>query len=251
MTPYQILGIGKYSSPEDIKKAYRKLAQRYHPDRNKAPNAEARFKQVKEAYELLSSGSYEEPKPQPAPQATPPQWDQHQSRSVTLRCTFKDVFVGNHIHVPGTPFLAKPPYGVSPGTAMRMVCRTLDQRHQDVFDITWDVYDPAAFYEVRRIGTKNKLTCKIIVTSAQVLAKAEVILPNINPAASSFAITLQAASPLRVPYAGLQTEDGRGDLYVYLDIIHKDLKDERYDILLELQAQCAKAVADYKQSVFT
>jgi DnaJ-class molecular chaperone len=255
MNPFQILGIGKFSTPDEIKKAYRKLAQRYHPDRNKAPSAEAKFKQVKEAYELLSSGGYEEPKAAPAPT---PEWTarpgyntQGYSQHVTLRCTFKDTFVGNLIPIPGTPFVAKPPYGVSPGFNHRMVCRTLDQRSQDTFDITWDIYDPAAFYTIKNYGNKRRLTCKLIVSAAQVLAKAEVTLPNINPAASSFTIKLQANSPLRVPRAGLQGTDGRDDLYVELDIIYKDLKDERYDILLELQSQCQKAIADYKQGVFT
>ena len=52
---YQILGISKNASAEDIKKAYRKLARKYHPDLNPGDkNAEARFKEVNEAQEVLS-----------------------------------------------------------------------------------------------------------------------------------------------------------------------------------------------------
>jgi molecular chaperone DnaJ len=54
---YEILGVVKNASDEDIKKAYRKLAMKHHPDRNqgdKAKEAEAKFKEVKEAYEMLS-----------------------------------------------------------------------------------------------------------------------------------------------------------------------------------------------------
>lgn len=51
---YDILGIPRTSSAEDIKKTYRKLARKYHPDLNKTAGAEARFKEIGEAYEVLS-----------------------------------------------------------------------------------------------------------------------------------------------------------------------------------------------------
>jgi molecular chaperone DnaJ len=51
---YDILGIDRSASQEEIKKAFRKLAMQYHPDRNKEDGAEARFKEVGEAYEVLS-----------------------------------------------------------------------------------------------------------------------------------------------------------------------------------------------------
>src|SRR3989338_11534614 len=54
---YEVLCVAKGASDEDIKKSYRKLAMKYHPDRNsgdKAKEAEEKFKEVKEAYELLS-----------------------------------------------------------------------------------------------------------------------------------------------------------------------------------------------------
>ncbi|WP_276356295.1 molecular chaperone DnaJ [Cohnella caldifontis] len=51
---YEVLGVGRGASADDIKKAYRKLAREYHPDVNKAPDAEAKFKEVKEAYDVLS-----------------------------------------------------------------------------------------------------------------------------------------------------------------------------------------------------
>ena len=52
---YKILGVSKSSSADEMKKAYRKLAMKYHPDRNKGDkNAEARFKDISEAYAVLS-----------------------------------------------------------------------------------------------------------------------------------------------------------------------------------------------------
>jgi len=50
---YDILGVGKNSSKEEIKKAYRNLAKQYHPDRNKSPDAADKFKEATSAYEVL------------------------------------------------------------------------------------------------------------------------------------------------------------------------------------------------------
>ena len=51
---YEVLGISKSASKDEIKKAYRKLSKKYHPDINKEPDADEKFKEVKEAYEVLS-----------------------------------------------------------------------------------------------------------------------------------------------------------------------------------------------------
>ena len=64
---YEVLGVPKNASEEEIRKAYRKLAMKYHPDRNQdgaSKDAEAKFKEAKEAYEMLSDaqkrGAYDQ-----------------------------------------------------------------------------------------------------------------------------------------------------------------------------------------------
>ena len=54
---YDILGVSKTASDDEIKSSYRKLAKKYHPDISKEDNAADKFKEVQEAYEILSDKS--------------------------------------------------------------------------------------------------------------------------------------------------------------------------------------------------
>ena len=51
---YEVLGLSKGASKEEIKRAYKKLSKKYHPDINKEADAEDKFKEIAEAYEVLS-----------------------------------------------------------------------------------------------------------------------------------------------------------------------------------------------------
>ena len=53
MNYYKVLGIDKSATKEDIKKAYKNLARKWHPDKNKSPDASQKFKEVSVAYQIL------------------------------------------------------------------------------------------------------------------------------------------------------------------------------------------------------
>ncbi len=79
---YEILGVEKKASADDIKSAYRKLAMQYHPDRNKAPDAEERFKEISEAYAVLSDQNKRQ------------QYDQFGHAGIDMRYSQEDIFRG-------------------------------------------------------------------------------------------------------------------------------------------------------------
>ena len=64
--PYEVLGVSRKASAEEIKKSFRKLAKKYHPDSNKGePKASARFNEINTAYEIL--GDEKNSRPQFSP----------------------------------------------------------------------------------------------------------------------------------------------------------------------------------------
>jgi len=79
---YEVLGVSKDASQEDIKRAYRKLAVQYHPDRNKSPDATDKFKEVSEAYAVISDDEKRS------------MYDQYGHAGIDGRYTTEDIFSG-------------------------------------------------------------------------------------------------------------------------------------------------------------
>jgi len=79
---YETLGVPRNASKEDVKKAYREMALKYHPDRNKTPEAEEKFKEISEAYAVLSDDEKRM------------QYDQYGHAGVDAKYTWDDIFRG-------------------------------------------------------------------------------------------------------------------------------------------------------------
>src|SRR3972149_2949393 len=79
---YEILGVDKKASADDIKSSYRKLAMQFHPDRNKSPDAEEKFKEISEAYAVLSDQNKRQ------------QYDQFGHAGIDQRYSQEDIFKG-------------------------------------------------------------------------------------------------------------------------------------------------------------
>lgn len=79
---YEILGLAKNASKDKVKQAYRKLALEYHPDRNKSPDAEEKFKEISEAYAVLSDDEKRQ------------QYDMFGHAGIGERYTPEDIFGG-------------------------------------------------------------------------------------------------------------------------------------------------------------
>src|SRR3989337_3421428 len=79
---YEVLGVARTASKDEIKNTYRKLAMQYHPDRNKSPEAEEKFKEISEAYAVLSDDEKKV------------QYDQFGHAGIGQRYTEEDIFRG-------------------------------------------------------------------------------------------------------------------------------------------------------------
>jgi len=79
---YEVLGVNKEASDKEIKSAYRKLAMTYHPDRSDAPDAEEKFKEISEAYAVLSDANKRK------------QYDQFGHSGISDRYSQEDLFRG-------------------------------------------------------------------------------------------------------------------------------------------------------------
>ncbi len=134
---YEILGIARDASPDDIKKAYRRLARELHPDVSPDPSTEERFKEVTAAYEILSDPAKRQ------------QYDRYGQGGPGMEFPFGDVADLFEAFFGGGGF----------GTTRRTTRRTRTRRGEDVFAETSLRFREAAFGAHRDLKVRRLQTC--------------------------------------------------------------------------------------------
>jgi hypothetical protein len=268
MNPYAVLGLVKGASKDEIKRAYRKLAQKYHPDRNKEANAERTFVLIKEAYDFLvsgksNSGVFEElkpapkPKPKPKPKPTAPPEKEYVWQTgygaknvdkVELLVTFSEAFTGAHIKVPNSPFTTYVRPGVQHGHKERRLLRS-QAGFEAYMDIEFKLYDPIGFYKLQAVDGIIRFCCHLEMTSGQVLSGFTHALKNVNPTDGPVMLTVPPdhGKSIRVPNAGLKLDEAgrRCDLYVIPVVRFTPIEKEIQPVLVALGRRVQEALKAY------
>jgi len=136
---YEILGVPRDATEEDIRKAYRKLAREHHPDVNAAPEAEARFKEISGAYEILGDPAKRQ------------QYDLYGSRGGPEAFPFGDVSEIFDVFFGGG--------GGGFGTRRRTRRRTRTERGEDVFTSVSLAFEEAVFGVERALSVEVLDVC--------------------------------------------------------------------------------------------
>jgi curved DNA-binding protein len=157
---YEVLGVAKTATPDEIKSAYRKLARKYHPDVNPGDKgAEDKFKEINEAYEVLSDGDKRKRYDQLGPNwkageefRPPPGWEGVQGGIGDFSDFFESLFGGRRAGRGGAGFVMR-------GRDVEAeIALTLEEAHRGVKrSITFQTSEPCP--DCRGTGAKDKKAC--------------------------------------------------------------------------------------------
>jgi hypothetical protein len=262
LNAYTVLGLSPGATTAAIKKAYRKLAQQYHPDRNSSPDAEEKFKLVKEAYEYLSSGvsgtgifkqaKAETPKPKPRPKKEPVWPTGYGATNIpkaVLTVSYSDAFTGVTVTIPNTPYKTYVRPGTQHGHKERRLC-SLSEGHQAYFDLEFRLYDPIGFYKIAEVDGYNRFCCHLEMTSGQVLSGFEHALKNVDPNGPPIIVKIPPnhGKYVRVPGMGLKLDESgrRSDLYIIPVVKFIPIKEEIQPVLVALNNSVQEALKAYR-----
>lgn len=265
MNAHQVLGLSPGATTAAVKRAYRKLAQKYHPDKNKETGAEKKFVLIKEAYEFLlsgksNSGVFDNPvlktkptKPNPKPKPTPaPVWQTGYGstnvKKIQLLVSFSDAYTGAKIRAPDTPFIIYVRPGVQNGYKERRLCRS-QQGYEDYLDIEYRLYDPSGFYKLQDLDGRLRVCCHLEITSGQLLCGFEHTLKNINPAAGPVIVIIPVnhCKYIQVHNAGIRLDEAghRSDLFVIPVVTMTSIDREIQPVLVALNKKVQESLKTY------
>lgn len=264
MNAYQVLGLSPGASKDAVKKAYRRLAQEYHPDRNSSPDAEEKFKLVKEAYEYLTSGIsgtgiFKElkpeppnPKPKPRPKKEPVWPTGYGANNVPkaiLTVSYSDAFTGATVTIPNTPYRTYVRPGTQHGQKERRLC-ALNDGHQAYFDLEFRLFDPIGFYKIADVDGVNRFCCHLEMTSGQVLSGFEHALKNVDPNGPPIIVKIPPdhGRYVRIPGMGLKLDEAgrRSDLYIVPVVRFTPIEKEIQPVLVALDRRVQEALKAYR-----
>jgi len=253
---YEVLGVKKDASKDDIKKAYRKLAQKYHPDRNSDEGAEDKFKEISKAYDTLyddqKRAAYDNPQPEGFQFRTSNMGGQggmddmirammeemmgrrtygsrQQYQMANVSITLEEAFTGTTRTLNGTPFNI--PAGVRNGSQLLLQ----DAKIGDII-IVINTNRHAKFKR-----SQDDLLTAVQIDAIEAMVGVECNLTNIDGKIIKVKIPagIQNGKLVRVAGKGMPNPEipgQRGDLLVQVGIvIPNDLTDEEKEAIINVR----------------
>lgn len=269
MNAFLILEIKENSSKAEIKKAYRRLANKYHPD--KEGGSLEQFKLVKEAYEFLIKGIsstkafVKEPKKPRAKTVDPQQDPEPYSFNykyepipfISLSIPLAHSFLGGDVRIPNTNYYFSLKPGTEHGSQERITATTFDNFNKAVWDIKFQLFDIKKRFEIVYADGDFRLNYKLKVSIAMLLAERPIEIPNPNDSQESIFINLPLQDHIikktqkqsfsinqdkwfKILGAGLYKDGIRDPLYIEPEIIFSPLSSENPNVIFALRDKVNK-----------